>query len=147
MISSIRKWLSTGQKFTWFYNQYTYWRLLGVGTFYHKPNRTVPNRNFDFSVVSVRFRVFYLKSSVFGIVIGFHHIPNRNTKKLNYQTLLILKFDYLIMWTICEAIKLLFTYLYVMYDVSLSIYTYIIFTFLKLCVIYHINLLYVLSWV
>jgi hypothetical protein len=31
----------------------------------------------------------------------------------------------------CEAIKLLFTYLYVMYDVSLNIYTYRIFTFLK----------------
>jgi hypothetical protein len=29
----------------------------------------------------------------------------------------------------CEAIKLLFTYLYVMYDVSLNICTYIIFTF------------------
>jgi hypothetical protein len=29
----------------------------------------------------------------------------------------------------CEAIKLLFTYLYMMYDVSLNICTYIIFTF------------------
>jgi hypothetical protein len=29
----------------------------------------------------------------------------------------------------CEAIKLLFTYLFVMYDVSLNICTYIIFTF------------------
>jgi hypothetical protein len=38
---------------------------------------------------------------------------------------------------------LLFTYLYVMYDVSLNICTYIIFTFLKLCIIYRINLLYV----
>jgi hypothetical protein len=45
----------------------------------------------------------------------------------------------------CDTIKLLFTYLYVMYDVSLNIYTYIFFTFLKLCAIYHVNLLYVLS--
>jgi hypothetical protein len=47
----------------------------------------------------------------------------------------------------CDTIKLLFTYLYVMYeyDVSLNICTYIIFTFLKLCVIYHVSLLYVLS--
>jgi hypothetical protein len=29
----------------------------------------------------------------------------------------------------CDAIKLLFTYLYVVYDVSLNIYTDIIFTF------------------
>jgi hypothetical protein len=29
----------------------------------------------------------------------------------------------------CEAIKLLFTYLYVMYDISLNICTYIIFIF------------------
>jgi hypothetical protein len=33
----------------------------------------------------------------------------------------------------CEAIKLLFTYLYVMYDVSLNICTYIIFTFKIMC--------------
>jgi hypothetical protein len=43
----------------------------------------------------------------------------------------------------CDAIKLLFTYLYVMYDVSLNPCTYIIFTFLKLCVIYLVNLSYV----
>jgi hypothetical protein len=33
---------------------------------------------------------------VFGIVIGFHRIPNRNTKKSNYQTLSIMKLDSLI---------------------------------------------------
>jgi hypothetical protein len=49
-------------------------------TINRKPNQTVPNRNFGFFVSSVRFRFLYLKSSVFGIVIGFHRIPNRNTK-------------------------------------------------------------------
>jgi hypothetical protein len=44
----------------------------------------------------------------------------------------------------CHTIKLLFTYLYVMIDVSLNLCTYIIFTF-KNCVIYNVNLLYVLS--
>jgi hypothetical protein len=67
-------------------------------TINRKLNRTVPNRT-EISIFgsSVWFRFLYLKSSVFGIVIGFHRIPNRNTKKLNYQTLSILKFDYLIM--------------------------------------------------
>jgi hypothetical protein len=45
----------------------------------------------------------------------------------------------------CDTIKLLFTFLYVMYDVSLNVYTYIIFYFLKLCVIYHVNLYVFLS--
>jgi hypothetical protein len=62
-------------------------------TINRKPNRTVPNR----IEISVRFRFLYLRSSVFGIVIGFHRIPYRNTKKPEYQTLSILKFDYLIM--------------------------------------------------
>jgi hypothetical protein len=55
--------------------------------FYHKPKtepyRIEPNRNFGFFGSSVRFRFLYLRSSVFGIVIGFHRIPNRNTKKSN----------------------------------------------------------------
>ena len=76
---------------------------LGVRTFLPEtenrtePNRTEPNRNFGFFGSSVRFRFLYLKSSVFGIVIGFHRIPNQNTKKPKYQALSILKFDYLIM--------------------------------------------------
>ena len=61
--------------------------MVGVGTFYHKPktkpNRTESNRNFSFFSSSFRFQFLYLRSSVFGIVIGFHRIPNRNTKKLN----------------------------------------------------------------
>jgi hypothetical protein len=62
-------------------------------------NRTVPNRTeiSVFSVVRFGFGFFYLKSSVFGIVIGFHRISNRNNKKLNYLTLSILKFGYSIM--------------------------------------------------
>jgi hypothetical protein len=50
-----------------------------------KSNRTVPNRTeiFGFFGNSVRFRFLDLRISVFGIVIGFHRIPNRNTKKLN----------------------------------------------------------------
>jgi hypothetical protein len=77
---------------------------VGVGTFLPEPYRTVPNRNFGFFGSSVRFRFLYLKSSVFGIVIGFHRIPNRNKKTnyltlsiLNYLTLSILKFGYSIM--------------------------------------------------
>jgi hypothetical protein len=61
-------------------------------TINRKPNRI------KFSVFSVvRFRFLYLRSSVFSIVIGFHRIPNRNTKKTECQTLSILKFDYSIM--------------------------------------------------
>jgi hypothetical protein len=56
-----------------------------------------PNRNFGFFGSSVWFRFLYLKSSIFGIVIGFHRIPNRYTKKPNYLTLSILKFGYSIM--------------------------------------------------
>jgi hypothetical protein len=64
-----------------------------------KPNRTEPK--FRFFGSSVRFRFLYLKSSVFGIIIGFHRIPNQNTKKPNHLTLSILKFGYSIMWTKC----------------------------------------------
>jgi hypothetical protein len=53
---------------------------VGVGTFLSETeNRTVLNRNFSFFGSSVRFRFLYLKSSVFGIVIGFHRIPNQIT--------------------------------------------------------------------
>jgi hypothetical protein len=72
--------------------------FVGVGTFLPETeNRTEPNRNFGFFGSSVRFRFLYLKSLVFGIVIGFHCIPNQNTKKPNYLTLSILKFGYSIM--------------------------------------------------
>jgi hypothetical protein len=53
--------------------------------FYHKPktHRTKPKIPKKIVVFgsSVRFRFLYLKSLVFGIVIGFHRLPNRNTKK------------------------------------------------------------------
>jgi hypothetical protein len=60
----------------------------GGHIFYHKPktkpNRTEPNRNFGFFGSSVRFRFLYLRSSVFGIVIGFHCIPNRKNRIPNF---------------------------------------------------------------
>jgi hypothetical protein len=52
--------------------------------FYHtpktelKPYRTEPK--FQFFGSSVQFRFLCLRSSVLGIVIGFHRIPNQNTK-------------------------------------------------------------------
>jgi hypothetical protein len=68
-----------------------------VGTFFtihRKPNRT--KVNFWFFGSLVRFRVLYLRSSVFGIVIGFHHIPSRNTKNRipNFINSEIRLFDY-----------------------------------------------------
>jgi hypothetical protein len=51
------------------------------GGHFFTENRTEPK--FRFFGSSVRFRFLYLRSSVFGIVIGFHRIPNRNTKKPN----------------------------------------------------------------
>jgi hypothetical protein len=68
----------------------------GMGTFFtinQKLNRT----KISVFCSSFWFWLFCLRSSVFGIVIGFHHIPNRNTKKTKYQILSILKFNYSIM--------------------------------------------------
>jgi hypothetical protein len=76
-----------------------------------------------FLVVLFDFSFYNWEFSIFGIVIGFHRIPNRNTKKIEYQTLWIQNFDYL-MW--CDQIVI---HLFVMYDISWNIYTYIIFTF------------------
>jgi hypothetical protein len=53
--------------------------------------------NFGFSNSLIWFQILYLKSSVFDIVIGFHRIHNPKYQKTEYQTLSILKFDYLIM--------------------------------------------------
>jgi hypothetical protein len=44
-------------------------------------NRTEPK--FRFFGSSIRFHFLHLRISVFSIVIGFHRIPNRNTKKPN----------------------------------------------------------------
>jgi hypothetical protein len=41
----------------------------------------------------------------------------------------------------CDAIKFLFTYLYVMYDISWNVYTYIIFTFKIMCNVLSCSLL------
>jgi hypothetical protein len=54
---------------------------VGIFTVKQKPNRTEPK--FRFFGSSVRFRFLDLRILVFGIVIGFHRIPNRNTKKPN----------------------------------------------------------------
>jgi hypothetical protein len=64
---------------------------IGVGIFYCKPktepNHAEPKFRFFSSSVRFRFRFLDLRISVFGIVIGFHRLPNRNTKKTEYQTL------------------------------------------------------------
>jgi hypothetical protein len=66
--------------------RFGFWSFVGVGIFYRKP-KTEPNQNFGFFGSSVRFRFLDMRISVFGIVIGFHRIPNQNTKKTEYQTL------------------------------------------------------------
>jgi hypothetical protein len=73
------------------------WRCLAKGghifTINRKPNRTVSNRNFGFFGSSVRFRFLYLRSSVFGIVIGFHRIPNQKNQIPNFINSQIWLFD------------------------------------------------------
>jgi hypothetical protein len=65
-----------------------------IFTINQKSNRTVPNQNFGFFGSSVRFRFLYLRSSVFGIVIGFHRIPNRKKRIPNFINSQIWLFDY-----------------------------------------------------
>jgi hypothetical protein len=64
--------------------------ILRGGYFFteNKPYRTVTNRNFGF-FSSVRFRFLHLRISILGIVIGFHHILNRNTKLYEFRILTI----------------------------------------------------------
>ena len=107
--------------------------LVGVSIFYRKP-KTNPNRNFGFFGSSVRFRFLDLRISVFDIVISFHRIPNRNTKKPNTK---LYEFKILTIWLCklnvwCNQIVI---HLFVCDVWYILKYLYIYnFYFLKLCV-------------
>jgi hypothetical protein len=95
-------------------------------------NRTEPK--FRFFGSSIRFHFLHLRISVFSIVIGFHRIPNRNTKKPNTK---LYEFKILTIWLCklnvwCDQIVI---HLFVCDVWYILKYLYIYkFYFLKLCV-------------